>query len=323
MLASVTTWTSPGLNNSIASSFQEALRRRQAQKGFTPWSPPTSPPGSFYDPALGTMQVGADGRLVGIGGQAGQAQRGLDALAGDTSDQNARAGAELGFTVQGLERQRDRSLADLLTAKSRWDVAHGQADARESQDYQTATSDLGTNYARLATSQAGAAVQAGATGGGFAAALAARQANQAHDQGAIDLQHNRYMQDSAAALDQSNQDFISARTRTEQNYGTDDLGAIGAANRQAGYGISDAIKQLATAGNENQAYQQDLNDQRWYQAAQAGFATPAKGTPGGAPSNEFTDSTGTYRIVVRGTRRYRQNPDGTETFVGTRPKVKR
>jgi hypothetical protein len=325
-MASVATWTSPGMNNAMRTSLAAALKKKpKGQPGFTPWTPPVSPVGSAYDPALGTMVVGPDGQLYGQGGQAGQAQRGYDYLYGDTADQNARDAGELGLSVQGLERQRDRSLADILMAKTRWDTDHGQADLREAADYGTATADLGQNYQRMGASQAGNAVQAGVQSGGtFAAALAARTANQAHDQGAIDTSHTRYLQDSAQALDRSNQDFIAAQTRTQQDYGTDDLGAIGQAQRTGGYTLADRLKQVAQSGVENQHYQQDLNDQRWYQATQAGYAAPAKGTPGGQPANEYTDPSGNaYRIVVRGTRRYRVDPQGNEKFVGTRPKVKK
>lgn len=285
-----------------------------------------SPASGTYDPSLGTMARLPTGELIGSGGLAGQSQRGYDYLGGDVSDMNARDARELGFTVQGLERQKGRTLADLLDAKTRWDKDFGRDYGREGEDYGRATTDLGTQYQRLASSQAGNAVQAGvASGGTFAAALAARTANQQHDQSGLDLQHTRFQTDAQEALARSNADYVRSQTRVGEDYGEDDLGAVGAARRQAGYGISDRLKQLGQAGVENQFYQADLGDQRWYQASQAGYAPPAKGQPGGQPANEFTDpATGAnFRVVVRGSRRYRVNPDGSEKFVGTRPKAKK
>lgn len=292
-------WTSPGLNNSLLNSLNASLKKPAAVTTWQPWQAPIAPPAGSYDPTLGHTTVGPDGQLYGSGGLAGQAQRGYDNLTGDVSDLNARDNSELGFTVDGLKRQKGRTLADLL-----------QSRTREGQDYTQATADLGQNYARLATSQAGNAVMSGvAQGGTFAAALAARAANQGHDQTSLDLQHTRFDDDNTMAT-----------TRVNEDYGEDDLGAIGQARRQAGYGITDRLSQLGTAGLENQNYQTDLGDQRWYQAGAAGYAPPAKGAAGGQPANEFTSPDGSsYRIVVRGTRRYRQAPDGTEQFLGTRP----
>lgn len=318
-----------GVPNSMQTSLTAALRRKAAARGFTPWSPPTSPAPGFYDPALGTMQAAADGTLLGFGGQAGQAQRGYDYLYGTTQDQNYRDGSELGFTLESLARSRQRALEAQDRGITRFMQDQDTADVREQQGYDSQTADLGTSYRRLGESQAGNAVQAGLLSGGtFAAALAARQANQQHDQSALDTAHTQFKTDAASARERANADYQTARLATQQDYGDsahpDDLSAIGQAIRTNGYGISDRMRDLQSAGIENQAYQEDLNDQRWFQAGQAGFAAPARGTPGGQPSNEFADSNGNaYRIVVRGTRRYRQNPDGTETFVGTRPKVKR
>jgi hypothetical protein len=303
-------WTSPGANNSIKSSLAAALAKRQ--KTWTPWTAPTTPPAGTYDPALDA--------------QAGAAQRGYDYLVGDVSDANARSTAELGFTVQGLRRQQGRSLSDLLTAKTRFGEDQSTAATREGQDYGRATADLGTSYARLGESQAGAALMTGTAlqGGTIAAALAKRTENQAHDQSGLDLQHTRFGENLATANTRYNTDYATNVGRVNEDFGTDDLGAIGQATRQYGYGVSDLAKQQQQAGIENVNYQADVGDQRWFQAAQAGYVAPKPGEVGGRPTNEYTAPDGSaYRVVVRGTRRYIQTPDGNEKFAGTRPKKKR
>lgn len=297
-----------GWNNSIRTSLAAALKKKPA--GFTPYAAPTSPPAGTYDPA--------------IDAQGGAAQRGYDYLFGNTADANSRGAAELGFTIGGLERSRDRTLADLVSGKTQFLNNQDTQTIREGQNHDVATMDLGANYGRLGNQQAGAAATAGvAAGGTLAAALAKRTANQAHDQSALDLQHARFGEDQATAKQQYNSAFDLNVQRVGEDYADNDLGAIGAARRGEGYQVDDRATGLQQAGVENVNYQADLGDQRWYQAAQAGYAAPAKGQPGGMPGNEFTDPSGNaYKIVVRGTRRYRQNPDGSESFVGTRPAKK-
>jgi hypothetical protein len=266
------------------------------------------------------MSVAADGTLVGMGGQAGQAQRGYDYLMGDVSDANARDGRELGFTVGGLERSRDRNLLDLSTSRTRLDQDFEKQRGQVNEDWARQLGDIRTGYQRLGQSQAGGAAMAGVAGGGtLAAALKARSANQSHDEQGLATSTERALSSLNDWHDRGIADIGTQVTRTQENYGEDDLGAIGQARRQTGYGISDRIKQGLNAGVENQAYQQDLNDQRLYQGTQAGWQAPAKGTPGGQPSNEFGTGPDAYRIVVRGTRRYRVDQSGNEKFVGTRP----
>lgn len=295
----------PGWNNSIRTSLAAALKKKPT--GFTPYAAPTTPPAGTYDPA--------------IDAQGGAAQRGYDYLFGNVADANSRGTAELGFQIQGLARNRDRSLADLLADKTRFGEDQATTGAREGQNYGIATQDLATNYTRMGHQQAGVAAQAGVSAGGtLAAALAKRTANQQHDQSAIDLQHTRFGEDQQTAAQRYNSAYDLNVARVGEDYADNDLGAIGAAKRGEAYQVNDRGTQLQQAGIENVNYQADLGDQRWYQAAQGGYAAPGRGEPGGPPSNEFTDPSGaSYRIVVRGTRRYRQNPDGSESFVGTRP----
>jgi hypothetical protein len=260
---------------------KNALQVAQQQRAFTPFVPDKSPAPGFYDTALD-----AAGRA---------AQRGFDYHVGDLEDAGARSKEQYGWQVQGLERTRDRGLADLLREKT-----------REGQDYSQHTADLGQSYQRLGTQQVGNAEQAGVAGGGtLAAALRARTANQGHDQGLLDQSHARFGENYAKAV-----------SRIGEDYGADPLGALGAAGVQYGYGVDDRGKDLQQSGIENVNYQSDINDQRWQQAGQMGYQAPER------PANEFGQGADAYRIVVRGNRRYRVDPTGKEKFVGTRPKGK-
>ncbi len=281
------------------------------QVGFKPWQAPTKPPPGFYDPGLD-----AAGRA---------SQRGLDYLTGDTEDSLARNKDEYGFSLGDLERNKGRSLADILRARTLYDANAAQAGQREAQDYGRATGDLSTQYTRLGVQQTGNAESAGVAGGGtLAAALRARTANHEHDQGGLDQTHARFVEDQANQLQHAHEAFDLAASRVGEDYGSvGGGGAEGSLTRHYQYGVDDAGKAVERAGIENQFYQGDIGDQRWFQAQQAGYVSPQRGQPGGIPANEFQDANGhSYRIVVRGSRRYRVTPDGRETFVGTRPRGK-
>jgi hypothetical protein len=129
-------------------------------------------------------------------------------------------------------------------------------------------------------------------GGTLAAALRARTENQGHDQAGLDTAHTRALRGIDTSL-----------ARVDQDYNDPTLGAIPRANTMTARGLADNAKTLQRGGIENTNYQADVGESRWFQAAQGGFDPGAQ-----------------HRVVVRGTRRYLQNPDGTERFLGLRPR---
>jgi hypothetical protein len=69
--------------------------------------------------------------------------------------------------------------------------------------------------------------------------------------------------------------------------------------------------QAGQAGIEATQFGLDTTAQKNFQAQQAGYVAPAR------PSNEFSDAKGSYKLVIRGTRRYKVRPDGSEEYAGT------
>lgn len=210
---------------------------------FTPTPTTVTPPAGYYDPSLD-----AQGRAGG---------RGLTQLLQDLAKAGSRADSQLAIDKGQINQGADWSLADLLTGHN-----------REGQDYTQNTADLGQSYQRLGVSQAGRAAQAGLLGGGtFAAAAAARGANQAHDQAGLDLAHSR------ANEDYNTQAGTNGRINTVRQQQLDN------ADRLYGYGVADRGDQGQRATDENTFYQQDLGAQKLYQAGQAGWVAPGTQLP--------------------------------------------
>ncbi|WCB94490.1 hypothetical protein DSM104299_03227 [Baekduia alba] len=207
---------------------------------FTATPTTVTPPAGYYDPALD-----AQGRASG---------RGLDQLLQDLGKAGTRADDQLRIDKGQITQGRDWSLADLLTGKN-----------REGEDYSTATNDLSTSFKRLASSQAGNALQAGVgEGGTFAAAKAARDTNQAHDQSGLDTQHTRFGEDYSTQ---------TGRVKTSSQQQLDD------ADRLYGYGVVDRADTGQRATNENTFFGQDLGAQKQYQAGQQGWVAPGTKLP--------------------------------------------
>lgn len=246
------------------------------------------------------------------------------------------------YTKQGLRLNED-------TMTGQRNITQGWQDSnldlqtqqqREGQDYATATGNLGRSYQALGKSQTGATVAAGAGSGTLAASLKARMANQGLDQGVLDQGHARNTTDLQSALDRGvrnkdqalgdlwqgnargtedigqgisrlNEDTQLGITRTNEDYGTDPLGAIGGARRQYQYGVDDGAKAVQQAGIEHVNFAGvDTPAQKWAQAGQAGFVAPQRGQPGGPASNEFSDGQGSYKLVVKGGKRFKLRPNG-------------
>jgi hypothetical protein len=137
-----------------------------------------------------------------------------------------------------------------------------QAQARLGQDYSRATADLGRRFQILGNQQAEASRGAGVTSAGLALmASKKRAANQGLEQQGLDLQRDRGTEDIARQRGRMATMFGRAR---------DDAGT------DFQYGQDDRSTALARGGRENTFYGQDVSDQRFFQAAQAGWRPAAK-----------------------------------------------
>lgn len=227
-------------------------------------------------PPQGTYDPALDAQLR-------QATRGYGDLQQDTEQGQERGQSDYATSTAEATINRDRTLADTLRAR-----------AQEGQDYGTQTGLVTRKYGQQGVSQANAASAQGVSRGGtLGAALAARTENQGIEQGAIDTSHKRFGEQSALS-----------EARTNQDYGAPDTGIFAKLQRGYQYGQDDLATQLARGGRELGFYGQDIGEARFGQAAQAGYSPPVK------PSNEFSDAKGSYRLIIRGSQRYKQRPNG-------------
>lgn len=282
------------MNNSLATSLA------RARNAYTPYLAPVAPPAGTYDPNL-DAQLGAVGRGLGY------TLQGLDTA-------GSRAEEDYGQATHALTMGRDQSLADLLRGHTRAGQDFDVSGRRLGEDHTTNLEGIDRGYQRLGASQAGAAIQQGVAteGGTLAAALKARQANQAIDNAAENRQFGRASEDLSTSRSREGEDYGTQTGRVSSYYDDPKYGAL--ANAATGYqrGVDDRATQAGQAGLESTAFGLDTGAQKNFQAQQAGYVAPAK------PSNEFSDARGSYKLVVRGTRRYKVRPDGSEEYAGAR-----
>jgi hypothetical protein len=227
--------------------------KRGKNKNKPPAKPPRPPAGS-YDPILNSQARAAD--------------RGLGDLTRDTETQRERGLEDYNSNLGALTTGRDRTLADILTGET-----------RATQDRDTALGNLDLQYDRLATRQAEGARVSGVTSQGLLNKSAAvRDANETRDQQPILTNFGRAIEDFGTARGRTTEDFGTRSELLSRDYGRtfDPL-------------AGDLTKQLRRAGRENTFFQQDINEQKAYQAAQTGWQAPKqkkpknfKATPSGA-----------------------------------------
>ena len=215
----------------------------------------TRPPAGSYDPILNA--------------QARASKRGLGDLTRDTEQQRERGLEDYNSQTGLLSTGRDRTLADILTGET-----------RAGEDKNRALADLDLQYDRLATRQAEGARVSGVTSQGLLNKSASvRDANETRDQQPILTSFNRAMQD-----------FGTARTRTGEDFNT--RSGLLNTDYQRTYGqFGDLTTQLTRAGRENTFFQQDINEQKAYQAAQTGWKAPK-------PKRKPTATIGRPRVGV-------------------------
>lgn len=207
----------------------------KAAQGFTPFTPPTSPPAGTYDPGLDASQRAN--------------QRGILDLTQDTETGNQRADTQHTATLAQLLQGRDRGLTDLNTALQ-----------RGAEQYDNQTFDLGLGYRKLGQAQTGAATRGGFVDtGSIAAAGAARGANQGRDQGRLDVANQERIADNQLAQSRLNEDYNAGVKQADTEYQ---------------YGVDDRATSLSRALREGTFFGQDTAAAKMYQATSSGLYTP-------------------------------------------------
>jgi hypothetical protein len=285
------------VQNAMQTSLAAALRKQRL--AFTPYTAPTSPPAGTYDPTLDS--------------QLGAVQRGLGYTLGGLDTTGQRAEVDYGQQTHDLTTQRDQSLADLLSSHTRATQDFATQGARLGEDHTTNLDTITRNYQRLGAQQAGAAQQAGVAteGGTLAAALKARTANQGLDDTAENTSYGRATSDLATQQQRESDDYATQTGRVTSAYNDPTYGSLAQAGTAYQRGIDDRATQAGQAGIEATQYGLDTTAQKNFQAQQAGYVAPAR------PSNEFSDAKGSYKLDIRGTRRYKVRPNGSIEYAGT------
>lgn len=272
----------------------------RARNAYTPYVAPVAPPTGTYDPNLDA--------------QSGAVSRGLGYTLQGIDTAGSRAEEDYGQQKHSLTAGRDQSLADLLSSHTRAGQDFDTSGKRIGEDHATNLATIDRNYQRLGASQAGAAIQQGVAteGGTLAAALKARTANQDIDNTAENTSFGRATDDLNTSRTREGEDYTTQTGRVSSYYDDPTYGAIANAGTQYQRGVDDRANQSGQAGIEATAFGVDTGAQKNFQAQQAGYVAPAK------PSNEFSDAKGSYKVVIRGTRRYKVRPDGSEEYAGAK-----
>lgn len=217
--------------------------RRLVESGqtFRAYRPPTPPAGS-YDPALDAQRAAAG--------------RGLFDLRQDVGTANLRGTVDYGLARDDITRQRDRGFADLGTARK-----HGD------EDYQRNVAMLSRSYQRLGDRQQETANAAGVLrGGALLQAASKRKANEAVDRQPLDTSYSRFKDQNDLARTRLGDDSDLAFGKLALQSAPPD-----ANNPFGGRDFQDRTTQLTRAEREGSAFGLDLDAQRLYQAAGAGW----------------------------------------------------
>lgn len=223
----------------------------------------TDRPGLLGPPPVGTYDPSIDYN-------AGASQRGYDQYAGDAQTSFEQGQQDYGLNLGDLTTSRDRNLSDIGTSRT-----------RENENYGVSTADLVRQFGILGHQQADKAAQQGITSAGLLGKSASvRAANQAHDQSAIDLGHNRSLADLGTAETRTNEDFTSGKTRLDlgnarQFGGFNGQQILNPLTGQPEYGS--LLTGLTRAGTENNAFQTASAGQRAQGAAANGYTPPVGG----------------------------------------------
>lgn len=289
----------------LGSPFGRVIRGRggiAAPPDFRAWTPfrkPARPPAGRYDPALDAQERAA--------------RRGYEDLQQDVGRDRRRLTEDYGLNVRDTQQSFDWGMEDLGTSRDRGTEDLATALRRGQEDYGTNTEGLRRSYTRLGEAQAQGAQAAGVAGGGaLAAALRARAENQGIEQSALDTNFGRFTQDNTVQQTRLGEDY----TRSSGRMGTQNQEALGRLELGRKRGVSDLATQLSRGGRENTAFGQDVAEQRFFQAGQAGWTAP------NAPASQKRDKQGVYRVETFRGRQYKVRPDGSFERIQTQRKRK-
>jgi hypothetical protein len=222
----------------LAARARGQVQQRQQGNAYSAYKAKTlRPPAGMYDPGLDASQ-----RAAGRGFNDLRQDLDRDGQRASTAylQGTARLGEDQAFEAGGLD----------------------MAQARLGQDHSLATTATKRSFDILGSNQAQAGAAAGLAGGGFAAQAARKRAgNQTLELQGLDLQRDRGMEDITRQRGRMATMFGRAR----EDAGTDFQ-----------YGQDDRSTALGRGGRENTFYGQDVADQRFFQASQAGWRPPAK-----------------------------------------------
>lgn len=276
---------------------------------FKPYQPPPVPTGS-YDPALDAQYRAAQRGFQYSSQDAQQNQLRLSSdygiQQGDIGRSWQRGNEDMNLSFrygqEDVGTQRDRGYSDLDLARS-----------RGGEDYNRAVGQLTRNYDRLAGQQQEQQVRAGGLLRSGAALQAAqkRSENMAWDKAPIDTNYNRFLADNTTSRTRLGEDTSRADQRQREalfigtaRAGEDRDSALARAALGFERGSTDINTGSWRAGQEQQQFGLDVEAQKQFQAAQAGYVAPQRGEPGGPPTNEFTSPSGTpYRVILRNGQR--------------------
>lgn len=223
-----------------------SISKEQHAENARAKSTPAAPPPGTYDPSIDYEE--------------GKATRGYDNLVSDIGEggtQRGRLTDDYNIGLAGIKTQHDRTLSDLLTARTR-----GQ------QDYDLNITNLQRGFQNLATQQAGQQRKTGtALGGASQQAAEKRAANEKLQRQPIDDAYKRFTDDSALA-----------EKRNEEDYGAQ---GTQAKSLSLGYdrGTADLTEQLRRAGIEQTAFEKANAAARQFQASQLGYTDIGTETP--------------------------------------------
>lgn len=256
----------------------EGMRRAvESGQTFRAYQPPLPPAGS-YDPALDAQRAAAARGLldltqdVGTANLRGTVDYGLQR--DDIGRASTRGVEDLNSQQDGLERSFGRNMTDLGTART-----------RTGEDYTRNVQMLTRSYQQLGNRQGQQMRATGVAGGGAALQAARKRAeNMALDKQPMDTNLDRFNADNTLAqqrLGQDRQVGLNAIGRSRGRLGEDtDLayGKLaltsappGAQGPFGGREFQDRTTQLTRAQREASAFGLDLDAQRLYQAAGAGW----------------------------------------------------
>ena len=242
----------------MASRARGQVQRRAQGNAYQAYKAKTlRPPAGMYDPGLDASQ-----RAAG---------RGLGQFRQDIERDGTRASTAYTLGMGRLGEDEAFETGGLDIAERRLGEDFTRGSGRLTEDHRLATEGLGRTFQRLGSAQAQAGAAAGLMGGFAAAAAKKRAENQGIEQSALDLGRDRGMQDLTTGRDRGLADISRQRGRMATVFGRsrDDAGT------DFQYGQDDRTVAEKRARDENLFYGQDIADQRFFQASQAGWRPPA------------------------------------------------